>query len=142
MAAMQQSMNRLFDDTWRTAWPGVESSFALPVDLYESDQGYTLIANIPGVAQDQINITLNQNVLSLGVDVPQHSPAEGQRSLMMERSSGHFSRSISLPRPVNSDQIEAVYENGVLTLSLPLAPEAQPKRIAVKTGTTLLQSNN
>jgi HSP20 family protein len=142
MAEMQNSMYRLFDDTWRSAWPSVESNFALPIDVYESDQGYTIVANIPGVAQDDINLTLNQNVLNLGVEVPQYTPAEGQRSLVMERAHGHFNRSITLPRPVNSEQIEAVYDNGVLTLNLPLAPEAQPKRISVKGNGALLQSNN
>lgn len=142
MAEMQNAMNRLFDDTWRTMWPSVESSFSLPIDVFESDQSYTVIANIPGVKQENIHITLNQNVLTLGVDVPQFTPQEGQRFLLNERVHGKFTRNVTLPRPVNADQVEAFYENGVLTLTLPIAPEAQPKRITVKTNGHLLQSQN
>jgi HSP20 family protein len=134
MAAMQNSMNRLFDDTWGTLWPSVEANFALPLDVYQSDQAYKVVANIPGVPQDKINITLNQNMLTLSVEVEQTTPPEGHSAYMTERLTGQFSRTVTLPRPVNSDQVEAVYENGVLTLTLPIVPEAQPKRIAVKAG--------
>ena len=143
MAAMQNAMNRLLDDSWRNVWPAVESNFLLPPDVYQSDQAYTIVANIPGVTQDKIDISLNQNVLTLSVQVPQETPAEGQTAFLEERPYGQFIRSLTLPRPVNSEQVEAVYENGVLTLTLPIAPEAQPKRITVKTNNhQLLTSNN
>ena len=143
MAAMQTAMNRLFDDTWRTAWPAAEANYAHPVDVYEMDEGYTVLANIPGVQQDNINITLNQNVLTINVDVPQFTPQEGQRALVVERSVGKYSRSFTLPRSIHSEAVEATYDNGVLTLQLPLAPEAQPKRITIKSnGQHMLTSNN
>jgi HSP20 family protein len=143
MAAMQSAMNRLFDDTWRNVWPAMESNFLLPLDVYQSDQAYTIVANIPGVTQDKIDISLNQNMLTLSVQVPQRTPAEGQTASLEERPYGQFTRSLTLPRAVNSEQVEAVYENGVLTLTLPIAPEAQPKRITVKTNNQqLLTSNN
>ncbi len=97
---------------------------------------------MPGVKQDQINITLNQNVLTLSVELPQPTLAEEQRSLLAERTWGKFTRSLTLPRPVNSETVEAVYTDGVLTLTLPVAPEAQPKRISVKPGGSLLRSSN
>ncbi len=142
MAEMQNTMNRLFDDTWRTVWPSVQSGFALPIDVFETDQGYTVITDVSGVSQENIQITLNQNVLTLSVELPQHSPQQGQRLLMVERGYGKFTRSITLPRPVDANTVEALYENGVLTLTLPVAPEAQPKRIEIKTNGHLLQSNN
>ena len=142
MAALQNTMNRLFDDNWSTLWSNVDTAFTLPIDVYESDGGYTLVANIPGVTQDNIDITLNRNVLTLSVNVPQTTPQEGQRSLVTERVYGQLTRHITLPRPVNMEQVEATYENGVLMLNLPLAPEAQPKRITVKTNAPVLQSNN
>lgn len=142
MAEMQNTMNRLFDDTWRTVWPAVQSGYALPIDVFESDTGYMVITDVPGVNRENISITLNQNVLTLSAEFPQHTPQEGQRSLMVERGYGKFTRSITLPRPVDANAVEAVYENGVLTLTLPVAPEAQPKRIEIKTNGHLLQSNN
>ena len=142
MAAIHNTMNRLFDNSWPTIWPNVDPIFSLPIDVYEADGAYTVIANIPGVTQEDINITLNRNVLMLDVNVPQVTPQEGQRSVLAERTHGQLTRHITLPRPVNTEQVEAVYENGVLTLTLPVAPEAQPKRITVKSNTSLLQSNN
>jgi HSP20 family protein len=142
MAEMQTAMNRLFDDTWRTVWPVVETSSTLPLDVYEADNGYTVIAALPGVEQDNINITLHQNVLTLSAEIPQYNLQEGQQALIVERPSGKLTRSITLPRPIYADQVEAIYENGVLTLTLPLSPEAQPKRITVQSNGHLLQSNN
>jgi HSP20 family protein len=139
MAEMQNSLNRLFDETWRTGWSAQASIF--PIDVYETNEAYTVTANLPGVDQDKISITMNQNVLMISAEVPQHTPAEGERVIALERPNGQFSRSITLPRPVHTESIEAVYENGVLTLTLPVAPEAKPRQIQVKTS-KLLQSNN
>src|SRR5688572_4768295 len=100
MAALQNTMNRLFDDNWSTLWSNVDTAFALPIDVYEADGGYTLVANIPGVTQDDININLNRNVLTLNVNVPQTTPQEGQRSLVTERVHGQLTRHITLARPV------------------------------------------
>jgi HSP20 family protein len=143
MADMQTAMNRLFDDTWRTVWPIIETSSTLPLDIYEADNGYTVIAALTAVEQDDISITLHQNVLTLSAEIPHYELQEGQHALMVERATGKLTRSITLPRPVDTDQVEAVYENGLLTLTLPLSQEAQPKRITVQSnGHFLQQSNN
>lgn len=142
MAEMQGAMDRIFDDTWRTVWSAGQSNTSLILDVYESNEAYTVFADIPGVTQENISITLNQNVLTLSVEVPKYTLQEGQRALMVERAPGQFTRSITLPRPIDSEQVEAVYENGVLTLTLPVSPEAQPKQIPVHTNGHLLQSNN
>jgi len=142
MAELQTAMNRLFDDNWRTVWPVVDTSSTLPLDVYEADNGYTVIAALPGVAMDNINITLHQNVLTLNAEIPQYELQEGQQALMVERPAGKLTRSITLPRPINADQVEAIHEKGVLTLTLPLSQEAQPKRITVQSNGHLLQSNN
>ena len=142
MAAIQTTMNRLLDSSWPNMWSNVDSVFALPIDVYEAEGAYTLVANIPGVTQDAIDITLNRNVLTLNVNVAPYTTQEGQKSLLTERIHGQFTRQVTLPRPVNTEQVEAHYENGVLTLTLPISPEAQPKRITVKTNAPVLTSNN
>jgi len=142
MAEMQTAINRLFDDSWRTVWPGVEASSTLPLDVYEADEGYTVMATLPGVEQDKINITLDQNVLTLSTEFPQYELQAGQHAILVERPVGKLTRSITLPRPVTADQVEAVYENGILTLTLPLSSEAQPKRIPVQSNGHLLQQSN
>jgi HSP20 family protein len=131
MAAMQSSLDRFFDDSWRTVWPTVDGN-TLPLDLYETDNSYLATITLPGVSQDQINIRFENGVLTISADVPQPDMKEA-RVLIQERGWGPYSRSINLSHLVDIDQAEAHYENGVLLLTLPKAPEAQPKRIEVKT---------
>lgn len=129
MAAMQSAMDRMFDETWRGVNDGARS---LVLDVHESDAAYTVYANIPGVNPDDIEINLHDGVLTLAAEVPAIEVAEGSRALLTERVSGQFSRRLNLPREVDADNIDATYENGVLTLFIPKTPEAQPRQIRVK----------
>jgi HSP20 family protein len=130
VAAMQSSLDRLFDESWRNLWP-VTASGALPVDLYETDNAYKAVFAIPGVNQDQINIRFENGVLTVSAEIPQQQ-VENARVLIQERGFGRYSRSITLPEFVEVDKAEANYENGMLMLNLPKRPEAQPKQINIK----------
>lgn len=144
MAAMQSAMDRLFDDAWR-GWPTVSGMNlnSLAFDVHETDNAYTVTTALPGVKAEHINVKMQDGVLTVNAEIPQPETPENTRALMQERVWGHFSRSISLPQSVNSDQVEATYEDGILTLTLPKAPEAQPKLIAIKNKDgKLLQSKN
>jgi HSP20 family protein len=133
MAAMQNVLDRMFEESWRTIRP-TNAGNVLPLDVYETDAAYTVFTAIPGVNPDEINVSLHDDVLTISGEVPQPTFAETQnaRTLLLERGYGKFSRSIRLARPIDADNIEAAYENGILTLTLPIEPEAQPKLIQVK----------
>lgn len=143
MAAMQSALDRFFDDSWRTTWPEFAGN-TLAFDVYDSDQAYTAIVALPGLNAEQINVKLHDGALTINAEMPQPQAPENARPLLQERTFGKFTRTISLPQPVNADQVEAVYENGILTLTLPKVPEVQPKQIAVKShnGPKVLQSKN
>jgi HSP20 family protein len=130
MAAMQNTLDRLFEDNRRAFRSSNTGSLAL--DVHETDQAYQVHAVIPGITADAINISLHDGVLTIAGEVPQYS-LENSRALLLERSFGKFQRSIRLPQPVDSSAVEASLENGVLTLTLPKTPEAQPRVIPVKT---------
>lgn len=140
LAAMQSAMDRIFDESWRDASPDFTGS-SLPVDVVESDTAYTVVANLPGVNADEIDINLHENVLTVGVEIARNELPENERSLVQERFYGKLSRSFRLPQPVDSDGVEASYDNGVLTLTLPKVAEVQPRRIAVKTNGVLSSQN-
>jgi HSP20 family protein len=143
--AMQRMMDRLLDETWgsvRNAEAEV-SAATLALDVYETNTGYVVAATLPGVKAEDIHITYHDGVLTVAGDVPQFRPAgeeKDNRALMTERVWGKFSRSIRLPQPVQADAIEATYENGVLTLTLPKSPEAQPRMIPVRTANVVSQN--
>lgn len=141
MAAMQTAFDRILDDAWRT------SSFStglnvMPFDVHETDTAYTVITSLPGLTTDDIHITLQDGSLTISGEL--HSPEvpDGGRMLMNERLSGKFQRRLSLPQEVDADKVEAQYVNGVLTLTLPKAPEVQPRQIPVRANSNLLQNQN
>jgi HSP20 family protein len=138
LSAMQNVVDRLFYDTLRTGAPAAEvEAHTLAVDVYETETGYTISANVPGVQPDAIQIKVVDNVLTIAAELPQAAkPAEGARAQLLERPSGRFSRRIRLPQPVDQDNADATYDHGVLTLTLPKRAEAQPKTIQVKTVVT------
>ena len=135
MVAMQSALDQLFDNGWRGTRVDVGT---LPLDVHESDQNYTISAAIPGVNADAVNLSFHDGVLTIAGEVPQ-ATHENSRALMLERNYGKFQRSIRLPQTVDASAIDANIENGVLTLTLPKTPEAQPRQIPVK---TVFHSNN
>ena len=130
----QNVMNRFFEESWRN-WPAayqnVENRHALALDVREDDQAYSIIASLPGVKAEDVNVRLHDGMLTIEAEIEEHNVEEGERQLIKERHYGSFSRSLRLPDTVNQDEIEAGYENGVLTLVVPKAEEAQPKLIPV-----------
>ena len=144
MAAMQNMMDRLFDDAWRGEWPrgtgwtGLETP---ALDIHENDNAYTVVVPLPGVKPDDINVKMQNGVLSISGELPQPHVNDNSKVVVQERYYGKFSRSVTLPQSVDADKVEAAYEDGVLTLTLPKVPEAQPKQIAIKTP-KVLQSKN
>jgi HSP20 family protein len=142
MAAMQQAMDRLFDETWRNMRAGTfNGTNFLPVDVHETDTNYTVFAWLPGLSAEAINISLQDDVLTISGEFARPEVNDSTRILLEERPFGKFSRSINLPQAVDRDHVEATYENGVLTLSLPKSPEVQPRIIPVK-AVKALESKN
>ena len=132
IAAMQDAIDRLFDESWRTVRPTVGTN-VLPLDVYETDTAYVVYSTLPGTDSDKINISLDDDVLTISAELakPAFDEKENTRVLLSERGYGKFNRSVRLGLPVDNDKIEAAYENGVLKLALPKAAQAQPKQIRV-----------
>jgi HSP20 family protein len=94
---------------------------------------------VPGIKPEDLDITVTKNTLTIKGEVRQEEEKEEERYHLRERRYGRFARSITLPTSVDADEIEANYENGVLTLRLPKTEEVKPKRIEVKSGEKLLE---
>ena len=130
MLAMQTALDRMFEDTRRG---GFDNGNALALDVHEDDGHYTVVTSLPGVQPENINVSLHDGVLTITGEIPEQT-RENTQTLMRERSYGKFTRSIRLPMAVDSNKVEAAFDNGVLTLTLPKTEEAQPKQIPVRVG--------
>lgn len=117
----------------RDPWFGFLPAFTEGPDIDFSDQGdtLTLTAELPGLSEKDVEVSVNANTLTLRGERKVESP-KGYSVHRNERQSYRFERSYTLPSKIDVEHVRAVMKNGVLTLTLPKAPEAQPKHIAVK----------
>jgi HSP20 family protein len=138
MVAMQNVMDRFFDEGWRPFTLFEESrtgAHALALDVHEDANGYTISSELPGVKAENIKVHVDGDFVVIEGEIPEQVvQKDDARPLVKERRYGQYSRRIRLPQSVDFDKAEARYEDGVLTLTLPKAAEAQPKSIQVKTG--------
>ncbi len=134
LMTLRQAMDQLFEQSVvaphgsRDNRGGVR---AIPLDLYQTKEAYILQANIPGVNPNEVEITLDGDTLTIHGETKPPAQAEGY--LIQERRFGPFERVVRLDLPIQSDKIDAAFDNGVLTLTLPKAESVKPKKIKVKT---------
>ena len=136
MVAMQSAMDRFFNEGWQPLSAFDETGTrALALDVHEDPNTYTISTELPGVKADNIKVHVDGDFLVIEGEVQEQTTNDDNtRPLVKERRYGHYSRRIRLPQPVDFDKAEAHYEDGILTLALPKAAEAQPKTIQVKSG--------
>jgi len=132
MMALRNMMDRWLEPSWSATTGWQPMSWDLALDVAETEDDFVVKASLPGINPDDLEITYNNNVLTIKGEVKEEKDVDEQRYHLRERRYGSFSRSISLPTTVKADAIEASYEAGVLTLHLPKAEEAKPKRIPVQ----------
>ena len=102
-----------------------------PVNLYETTNGYVLTAELPGLSDKDIDVSVEGNRVTLRGDRKIEHPSDASLH-RVERQAGVFRRTVELPVEVDADEAEAVYRNGVLILQIPKAAAHQPRQIAVK----------
>jgi HSP20 family protein len=136
LSTMQREINRLFDNFFRG---GVQddgtfgiSYWSPAVDIAEHDNEFIVKVELPGVSKDDVKITLGSNVLTIHGEKKQDRETKDDNYHRTERMYGSFQRSFTLPSTVRGDKIDAVYKDGILTVTLPKAEEAKPKQIEVK----------
>jgi HSP20 family protein len=133
----RETMNRFFDDEFFRGFGlapvrGEDGWQALALDVSESDDSLKIQASLPGLNPDDVDISIHDGVLTIKGETQEETETEEEgKYYLRERRHGAFQRAIRLPVEVNADAAEAVFENGILTLTLPKAEEAKPKRITV-----------
>lgn len=107
--------------------------FTPAVDIFETEKEITLLADLPGVKSDDLNIDLRDNTLTLTGDVSPWEEAE-ENDLLIEYEIGRFYRQFTLSEVIDQDKIDAQLNDGVLRLALPKVEKATPRKISVKAG--------
>jgi len=131
LASLREAMDRLFEETWPRPFEALRPG-GLAVDMYETDKDIVVKANVPGVRPEDIDISVVGETLTIRGERKAEERVEQANYFYQERRFGAFSRSLTLPAPVQTDKADARFENGVLTLTLPKAEEAKAKKIEIK----------
>lgn len=129
------SVDRIFDTVLSELAGGtasmLETAVFPPVNIWQDDTAVHVEAELPGFSEDQIEITMLENRLTLRGSRVTNAP-EGAAFLRRERRTGQFSRTIELPIDVDAENVSAEFTSGVLHVTLPKSAAAQPRRIEVK----------
>ena len=138
LRSLQDEVNRVFSSNLnRSGEPGLGRGAWNPsVDIFENKDQIVLEAELPGISPEDVNISIENNVLTIHGERKFEKKDEGDNFHRVERSYGSFTRSFTLPPTVSSENVLANFENGILRLELAKREEAKPRRIEIKAGST------
>lgn len=145
VAALQNRLNSIFHDSFRPQATEGESlqtgSFVPVVDIYEDAQKLALTFEIPGIKPEAVDVRVENNILTVKGERAWAGEQKEENFRRIERRFGSFVRSFTLPQSVDTEQVTAQSENGVLVVELPKKAAAQPKQIKVTTSTVEAKEN-
>ena len=136
-STMQSRINRLLRESYSPEGPEealTTTSFAPPVDIYEDEHDITLKIDVPGIDEKDIDVRIEGNTLTVHGERKIEKEEKEENFRRVERQYGEFTRSFTLPSSVDTGQVNANYDNGVLKIALAKKAEAKPKQIQVNVG--------
>ena len=104
----------------------------IPIDVVSEGEDVVVLASLPGLKPEDISVTLDDRLLTIQGEASADSKSENGNYLLRERRVGRFSRSLRLPRSVDTDSAEPTYENGVLSISFPRQESSKTRQLEVK----------
>jgi len=137
LSPVLRSFDQLFEDLLENFWEPQRFSRSMArilrpaMDVAENENAYMIRIDLPGMKPEDVNIELEGDLLTISGEMGDTVEKEGDRYHYRERHYGSFKRSLRLPNIIDTEQADAKFENGVLTLTLPKRPEARPKRISI-----------
>jgi HSP20 family protein len=137
---LREEMDKLFHDfmgdlapAWSPGWFGTGAYPA--VNLWEDDQNLFAEAELPGLSMDDVEVFVVGNELTIRGERKAPQVEEGVAYHRQERTGGRFNRVLPLPMQIDAEKVEATFRDGVLTIQMPKAEAAKPRKIRVQTGT-------
>lgn len=130
MMPLSDAMSQLFRDAFTSPYGAGAMTTGLAINLYEKDDNYILQIPLPGAKLDQLDITTRENVVTLQGTIDFTAP-DGARPLFLGAGGGQFREQIILPSDVDAENVQAQYQDGVLTLMLPKAAHARERKVRI-----------
>ena len=132
LSTLQEQVNRLFETSFKgNADNSALTTWAPAVDIYETENELVIKADLPEVAEKDVDVRVENNMLTIRGERKFEQNVKEDNYLRVERAYGSFSRSFSLPNTVNTEAIEANYKDGVLKVVLPKRAESKPKQVKI-----------
>lgn len=129
----QRDIFDIFDDFFTMPHMNVMPALSrLPLDLRETDESYIVSADLPGIDPSDVEITLDRGMLTIKGERKSEEWDESDKVYRRERTSGCFSRSMGLPGEVDEENVNAAFDKGVLTITLPKSAKSLPRKIAIE----------
>lgn len=128
----QTLLQRMFGDTLQEFYGTPDANQTPRTNIAEHDSGYELAFELPGLDEKDIQVDLQDHVLTVTAERKDDREVEGKRWHRVEHRYGRFTRTIALPQDATSNGIEATYRQGLLTVLVPKAPQARPTRVQVR----------
>jgi HSP20 family protein len=134
MGGLREEMQRVFDRFLEPRWEELEAidAWAPKVDFSETKDGFMVKAEIPGVEQKDVSVSLENQMLTIKGEKHKEKEEKDEQHHRVERSWGAFLRTLALPAGVDTAKVNATFRDGVLTIKLPKTPEAKGTTIPVK----------
>ncbi len=134
---VQDRLSRLFRESYGPEGREeslITSGFAPPVDVYEDEHNVTLKIEVPGIDEKDIDVRIENNVLTVHGERKFEKEEKEENFRRVERQYGSFTRTFTLPTTVDTENVSATYDKGVLKINLPKKAEAKPKQVKVNVG--------
>ena len=147
ISSLQTEMNRLFDTLFDAPRTGGSSGNSTPrrwvpaMDLAETEDALVLRADLPGLSQEDVNLEIEDNVLTISGERKAEHSDRREGFYRMERAFGQFSRSLTLPKGIDAEAISASFDNGVLEVTIPKPEAVKPRRVAINVGQAKANGN-
>ena len=131
MRRMDEMMNRLRRGNFRNGY-GEVGRWAVPLDVVEEDDKIVVRATLPGIKPEDIEVTLENEVLTIKAETKTETEERNENFLVRERRAGKFHRTLRLPDTVDSEKVETKYENGIVEITFPKAEAKKARRLSIK----------
>ncbi len=134
MLTLRQAVDRVLDELFtRGSETRGTGAWLLPMDAYITDDAIVIRADVPGIAADELEISLEGETLTVRGEIKRDA-SDNRKYVLLERPTGRFERTLTISTPIEHDKVEATFKDGVLTLTMPKAETVKPRQISVKRG--------